>query len=828
VGAFALLLAALLVPRYLAVGTIYFSRPGETASLGLELPLQLVNAALWREGVPLWNPWSGCGTPQLANPNAGVFYPLNALFLVLPATVAGELLVVARLLFAGLACLGLGRVLGLSRGGALFLALAYALNVWMLHTAKDAVANGWLLLPWTVAAWLRLGETGGRRPLAAAALLSALHWLAGEPEAAAAAIALGVLVFSFAARGASWGAAGRRLGVLAATLAGGALVAAVQWLPFVTSGLVAHADPVPSGSAPGLLAGLSAVAQPLIGRPAFIGEMGLPLGAVVLLFAARGLLRPLRGGVNLLLAGVAVLGALLRSTSPTLTPVTILSVSALAALGLDDWWRAPRERAWRLWAPMAALLVAAWWHATGAAGALRIGPYAVMLLAVTLGALAVAFHRDRLRTERPAQMIVVVLALLVGERWLHDSRIPNDITAFTRFYEEPLTTGSGGLGAFLDQRERARFRARSPVVQLGAFLGPRAEFDDFGRFRAPRAASYRAAVGSPENWTAQRLLDVASVGAAVSESGPGALPHDLMPGVHEGGLRSWEGADPPEFVDDERSLVRSTTPFAGSLRWFGIGHFDRLSLGYGCEIAADRSVEFTVTLESRKETRVIFEDTLEPGTADWRRALVLLPAEVALATLTFAATSPDGASANFAFGDLLLLRPGQDEASRRVAHHESQHYLALENPAALARARFCTEAVVAPAEEVFGVIQSVAFTPGRTVVLERPPPTPLTDRDEPPAVVRTIASSSRLVTVEVDTSTAGVLVLADAYDPKWKAHVDGEEVEVLVADGLFRGVPLEPGSHRIEFTYDRWSFQLGAALSLLGLLGLLVTARRAR
>ena len=38
--------------------------------------------------LPLWNPYTGCGEPFLANMEAAVFYPPNLIFLVCPVTKA--------------------------------------------------------------------------------------------------------------------------------------------------------------------------------------------------------------------------------------------------------------------------------------------------------------------------------------------------------------------------------------------------------------------------------------------------------------------------------------------------------------------------------------------------------------------------------------------------------------------------------------------------------------------------------------------------------------------------------------------------------------------
>ena len=61
----------------------------------------------------------------------------------------------------------------------------------------------------------------------------------------------------------------------------------------------------------------------------------------------------------------------------------------------------------------------------------------------------------------------------------------------------------------------------------------------------------------------------------------------------------------------------------------------------------------------------------------------------------------------------------------------------------------------------------------------------------------------------------GWLVLTDTYFPGWKVRVDGQQGRILPANYIFRAVPLEAGSHVVEFIYRPTSFVLGFAISAL-------------
>jgi uncharacterized membrane protein YfhO len=52
--------------------------------------------------------------------------------------------------------------------------------------------------------------------------------------------------------------------------------------------------------------------------------------------------------------------------------------------------------------------------------------------------------------------------------------------------------------------------------------------------------------------------------------------------------------------------------------------------------------------------------------------------------------------------------------------------------------------------------------------------------------------------------------------------VDGKNVPLLRANYLFQAVWLTPGNHRVRLFYRPVVFYIGACLSLLGMLGILV------
>jgi hypothetical protein len=72
--------------------------------------------------------------------------------------------------------------------------------------------------------------------------------------------------------------------------------------------------------------------------------------------------------------------------------------------------------------------------------------------------------------------------------------------------------------------------------------------------------------------------------------------------------------------------------------------------------------------------------------------------------------------------------------------------------------------------------------------------------------------------VSVQSPTDGTFVLADTFYPGWTCRRGDAELEIIPIHGVFRGVSLPAGPHRLVFEYEPWSFQLGLALSIFGIL----------
>ena len=165
------------------------------------------------------------------------------------------------------------------------------------------------------------------------------------------------------------------------------------------------------------------------------------------------------------------------------------------------------------------------------------------------------------------------------------------------------------------------------------------------------------------------------------------------------------------------------------------------------------------------------------------------------------------------------------------------------------RARFVKDYRVLDSDQILSTITSKDFHPDKKVFLEeeprwekeamgglRGPSSGLPER------VEILSETNNKLCLQVKTAESGLLLLSDTYYPGWKAfvhpvrydsynqvnlvdtslsnRVNEREVRILKADYNFRAIPLEPGEHEIQFTYDPISFKIGMLVSLFTLIGI--------
>ena len=147
-------------------------------------------------------------------------------------------------------------------------------------------------------------------------------------------------------------------------------------------------------------------------------------------------------------------------------------------------------------------------------------------------------------------------------------------------------------------------------------------------------------------------------------------------------------------------------------------------------------------------------------------------------------------------------------------------------PGALPRSWVVGGSRVAEGLRAFEILSGAGFDPARDVLLAEGPA-----RDAASGFVgssRVARLAPDRVVLEVEASAPGFVVLADAFDPGWRARVDGQPAPIRRANVAFRAVDVPAGRHVVEMIYRPRGATRGLMLSGMGLLAMLGVALVAR
>jgi hypothetical protein len=122
-------------------------------------------------------------------------------------------------------------------------------------------------------------------------------------------------------------------------------------------------------------------------------------------------------------------------------------------------------------------------------------------------------------------------------------------------------------------------------------------------------------------------------------------------------------------------------------------------------------------------------------------------------------------------------------------------------------------------DELWARFSSEGFDPLRHLIVT--PDAPLHhDTGALAWTIRVAAQGPSWLAFDVELSAPGYLVVAESHHPDWRARVDGQGAKIYRVNGLFRGVPLAAGRHRVEMRYEPAGLAWGIGLSVSGMLAL--------
>ena len=762
-------LIAFVLPGLVRGGALYLRDINMVWLPQVESFVRGVAAGSW----PLWDTYSGLGRPLLADPRAEILYPPTWLNLVLRPATYYALFTVAHLALAGAGMARLAR-----RDGLGPVASATAAGVWTAGGPLLSLVSMWhhlaaaAWLPWVVLAFDGLVPRTSARTVAWAAAALAVQVVAGSPDLTAlTALIVVVRLLPILAR--ERADRGPRLAALAASAALGLGLSAAQWLPTLDVVRRSARWAAAGGATTWSLHPLALVELVL---PARWADLSLTAGATLALLEGK---EPWMRSVYLGAAAAALVAAGLATPRPRRGTLALLLVAGVGlALGPHAPLYAivavlPGANALRF--PVKALLVASFaWSLLAGAGVEALGEgtrrarAAAMATAAAMGALEMAAWMA-LGASTAGRGVLGPLLAAAAPVWVRP----------------PLAT-SAAIAAAVAMALWLGGR-RVPYAAIAASVALLAVADLAWRHRelnptAPRALfAYRPAV-----------LD--AIGAS-DDTRLYVYDYSMDPGVPVRAPRRWPYrlARVPEGWTPSASLVLGVHAYLNpptAARWGVLGSYDLDILGFDA-VPVDRlthrlrEVEGTPAhlrlLQIGAVSRVL---ALEP--AAWWRDLVAV-----------------GEVPGF-FADPI-------------------HIFRVPDP--LPRAYAVDGVRVARGEAALFALEDPGFDPRREVVLEQGTPHP-----PAPGMAGTVLltrTGADVLEASVDMGRDGQLVLVDAYDPGWRATVDGRPVTVARANVAFRAVAVPAGRHRVRLAYRPPAVLIGLVVSAVAVAGVSLLGRLA-
>jgi hypothetical protein len=155
---------------------------GTDAPVSEEPIYEFIKQNLRRGILPLWNPHQACGYSLIGMLEIGIFYPLTLIVYLLPNIISIDILILSRLLLAGLFTFWFMRRIGFKNATALCSAIVFMLSGPMI-LLQYWTANVDLLLPLLLLTLDRLIiREASRNSMATLAIVVGLTIFAGHPE----------------------------------------------------------------------------------------------------------------------------------------------------------------------------------------------------------------------------------------------------------------------------------------------------------------------------------------------------------------------------------------------------------------------------------------------------------------------------------------------------------------------------------------------------------------------------------------------------------------------------------------------------------------------
>lgn len=704
-----------------------------------------------------WYPWSFLGMPFVGNVEAGWYYPLNLLYVVLPFEPAHRLFILVHYPLAAVFMMVFLRGRGLDRGPALLGGLAYALSGAMVcqhATVTMLIGAAWAPLALTFAARALQGALAWA---VAAGGVIALQVYAGDPQTAL--VTATIVAVSSALAATARARRSHAVGVLTATAVSSALLSAAQSIPtwdlmrrtvrgagidlaestifsFHPGRIVELVWPTPFGALwPDTdFWGRFALDGPYDNPWSITNYMGLP----VIALAVIGVVSTAhRGGRRLALAAGAFFLVALGGNAPVYGLMH-------RVVPLFDLFRYPEK--------------------------FMVGVAACVAIAAALGLQSLVRDAETRPTalERRARMLLIVTVVLLGL----------GLVVWPRIVEG--ATGQGPGGAVRDAAI-AHLRAGGiEILLVGLVVG------GIGIAVARKLLDPRAAYGI--------LLAVLVVDWSV------ATVRRMPTG--------------PADLFDERPLAATIIapqgrPALGGSRVFREAmKFRDLGEKRDPRALVRQRVWERETLVRNIDAMEGFEDLVGYSSSKLLGGLELLKSNL---------TPPMLETLNVGWVLSAYGRQPIEGVRSEVVYSSRENDLTVTRlPDARPRAYWVPTAIVVRDDREAIAALRVPERAGLVAIQDEPD---LVEPDRTPAALlrpaRVVSYEPERVVVESDADRDGWLVLSDRHDPGWVARVDDEPAPIRRANVLVRAVRVPSGRHLVTFEYRPIAAWTGCAMSAL-------------
>jgi hypothetical protein len=114
--------------------------------------------------------------------------------------------------------------------------------------------------------------------------------------------------------------------------------------------------------------------------------------------------------------------------------------------------------------------------------------------------------------------------------------------------------------------------------------------------------------------------------------------------------------------------------------------------------------------------------------------------------------------------------------------------------------------------QALALLASKTVDPRTTALVEGTPPS-VAPADPSTESARVTRYEPDTMTVAVNATAPGLLVLSEVYASGWRASVDGRSTPILPTDEILRGIPITSGNHTVELRYAPRSLTIGLWIS---------------